>query len=130
MIVKGVLPATGTLLCIQHITSFASLIRAGARVESSLQSGHFPALFALARQADSTSNRHNSDSSNNSASDCSEQHAAASVDPPKVPAFAKSQPDPFSLVPAPIFAPTAHTVTVEPVHHVTPAQQGRQPRQR
>ena len=92
-----------------------------------MQSGHFPALSALAKQANNTSNRH---SSNNSTSDCSEQHAVACPDPPEVPAFAESQPDPFLLVHAPIYAPTAHTIIVEPVHHVAPAQQGQRPKQR
>ena len=90
MIVKGALLATATLLYIQHITSFASLIRAGAHVESSLQSGHFPALSALARQANSTNNHRSSNSSNNSTFDCSEQHAVTCADPLEVPAFAES----------------------------------------
>ena len=129
MIIKGVLPATGTLLCIQHITSFASLVRASARVESLMRSEHFPALFALARQAN-TSNRRSSNNSNNSSPDCSEQLTEAYADPPEEPAYAESQPDPFPLEHAPNYAPAAHTATVEPVHHVAPARQGLQLGQR
>ena len=55
MIIKGAQSATGTLLCIQPVTSYASLIRAGACVESSLQRANFPTLFALARQANNSS---------------------------------------------------------------------------
>ena len=48
MIIKEMQAVTGALLCIQPITSYASLIRAGACVESLLRSGNFPMLSALA----------------------------------------------------------------------------------
>ena len=130
MIIKGALPATGTLLCIQYITSHASLIRAGAHVESSLQTGHFPALSALVRQANTSSNRRSSSNNNNSTPDCSERHFEANADSPEGPAYAESQPYPFLLEHVPNYAPTAHIATVEPMHHVAPAWQGLQPGKR
>ena len=130
MIVKGALPVIGTLLCIQHITSHALLIRAGVCVESSLRSGHFPALSALARQANTSSNRRNSNNNNSPTPDCSEQLTEARTDSPEELAYAESQLGPFLLEHAPNYAPTEHTVTVEPMHHVAPTRQGLHPEQR
>ena len=47
IITWGAQPATRGLLSIQPVTNLASLIRIGTRVESSLQSGNFPALAAF-----------------------------------------------------------------------------------
>ena len=129
MIIKGVQPTTGALLCIQPITNFASLIRAGPRVESSLRSGNFPTLSALARQANnsSSSNHRGSSSNNDFATGYFEQHAVACVESPAKPANAASQP--YST-PLDYTHSLAHTATVEPVHHVTPTRQRLQPRQR
>ena len=122
MIIKGVQPTIGGLLSIQSITSFASLIRVGACVESSLRSGNFPKLVVIDGQINNfNSNRRDGTCNRDSAPDYSEQHAAVYVESPEEPAYAVSQPDPFSLVHAPNYAPTAHTATVEPVHHVAPA---------
>ena len=132
MIIKGAQPATRALLSIQPVTSYASLIRAGTRVEGPLQGGHFPTLSAMARQANnpSSSNRRSSSNNNDSATSYSQQHAIAYVDSPSKPAYVESQPDSTSLDYAHDLVHTAHTATVEPVHHIAPARQGLQPRQR
>ena len=129
MIIKGAQPATGALLCIQPVTSYASLIRDGASVESSLRSGNFPTLSALARQANAfnNSNRRGSKNNSDSAPSYSEQHAIAYIESPVEPANAASQPDSTLLDYA---HNPAHTATVEPVHHVAPARQGLQSGQR
>ena len=59
-LIRGAQPSIGGLLSIQPIITFASLIRAGARMESSLRSSRYPSLSALARQdtAPSNSNSH------------------------------------------------------------------------
>ena len=92
MIIKGVQPATGTLLSIQPVTSYTSLIRAGVRVENSLRSGNFPTLSALARQANnsSSSNRRSSNNNSDSTPSYSEQHAIAYIKSPVEPTNAAS----------------------------------------
>ena len=122
MIIKGAQPVTGALLSIQPITSYASLIRVGARVESSLRSGHFPALSAMARQANnpsSSNSRRCSNNNNDSATGYSQQHAIAYVDSPSEPAYPESQPDSTLLDYA---HSLTHTATVELVHHVAPGR--------
>ena len=132
MIIKGAQPTTGALLSIQLVTSFASLIRAGARVESSLRSGNFPALSAMARQANnpSNSNHRSSNNNNDSATGYFEQHAVVYVDSPPKPAYAESQLESTPLDYAHDLAHTTHTATIELVHHVVLARQGLQPGQR
>ena len=126
MIVKGAQPAIGALLAIQPVTSLASLIRSGACVESSLRSGNFPTLAALAEQINnnSSNNRRGSNKNNNSAPNYSEQHAVAYVNSPSEPAYAASQLDSSQLDHAHSLAHTAHTATIEPEHHVAQARQG------
>ena len=120
MIVKEAQPATRALLAIQPITGLASLIRASAHMESSLRSWNFPALAALAEQINnnSSNNRRGSNKNNDSAPGYFEQHTVAYVDSPYEPAYAASQLDSSQLNYAHSLAPTAHTATVEPVHHV------------
>ena len=117
MILKGTLLVTGSLLCIQHITSFASLVRAGTCVESSLQSEHFPALSALASWAN-TSDRSNRNNNNNPATGYFEQNADTYVDSPIEPANAASKLDSTLLDHAPSSTPITHTAIIEPVHHI------------
>ena len=65
-LIRGAQPSIGGLLSIQPITTFASLIRAGARVESSLRSGCYLALIAFAGQDTAPgNNNHNHSNSNN-----------------------------------------------------------------
>ena len=133
MIIKGAQPATRALLCIQPVTSFASLIRDGAHVESSLRSGNFPALSALARQANNTSNNNNRRSNNDNSDPApgySKQHTITYVDSPSELANAATQSDSSQLDYAPSSAHIAHTATIEPVHQVVPARQGLQLGQR
>ena len=69
IVIGGTQPSTGALLSIQPVTTFAALIRAGTCVESSLQSGNFPALYAFAKQATVSNNSSSSSTtttSNNS----------------------------------------------------------------
>ena len=111
MIVMRAQPATRALLAIQPVTSLASLIRSTVRMESSLRSGNFPTLAALAGQINnnSSSNRCGSNKNNNSAPSYSEQHAVASVDSPSELAYAASQPDSSQLDYAHSLAPL-HTL--------------------
>ena len=77
IITRGAQPVTEALLSIQSITSLASLIRVGARVESSLRSGNFPALSAIAWEINNNfnNNRHDGTHNRDSAPGYSEQHA-------------------------------------------------------
>ena len=80
---------TGALLSIPSITSFASLTRAGTRMESSLQSGNFLALSSFAKQAIVSSS-----SNSNNSSDVSyyKKLFVACIDSLAEPAHAGSQP--------------------------------------
>ena len=92
MIIKGAQLAIGGLLSIQSITSFASLIRVGARVESSLRSGNFPVLAAIDGQINNNFNNNHRDGTckRDSAPDYSEQHTISYIEPPEEPAYAAS----------------------------------------
>ena len=89
IIIKGAQPTTGALLCLQSITSFASLIPAGARVESSLRSGNFPTLSAFANQATASNNSSNK-GNNDSNARYHKKPTVACIDSPAEPAFAAS----------------------------------------
>ena len=89
--IRGAQPTTGALLSIQPVTTFAALIRAGTRVESSLRSGNFPALSAFTKQA-TVSSSSTSNNSSGSTSSCpkkkdSPKAAVAYVDPSPTPFF-------------------------------------------
>ena len=87
----------------------------------------------MAKQANNPSNSNNRRSNNNdndSATGYSKQHAVAYVDSPFELAYVESQPDSTPLDYAHSNAHTAHTATVEPVHHVALARQGLQLGQR
>ena len=113
IVIGGAQPATGALLNIQPVTTFAALIRAGTRVESSLRSGIFPALSAFAKQAtvssSSTSNNSNGSTSRRHKKD-SPKAAVVYVDPLPVPTpiLLSVRPSPNQVVyaPAPKAPPT------------------------
>ena len=139
IISKGAQAATEALLCLQPITSFASLTRASACVESSLWSGNFPTLADFAKQATaSSSNNYNKNcnsSSNKGNNDADIRYykkpTVTCIDPPAKPALIASQPSSSQLASAHNVAHTTQsTATIEPVHHIAPAQQGQQPKQR
>ena len=128
IIIKGAQPATEALLCMQPISSFASLIQADTRVESSLQDGNFPALSTFAKQATASNSNNNY---GNSSSDVSyyKKPFVTYIDSLIEPALTESQPCPAQLASAPSMPHTTQTTaTIEPVHHVAPTRQGQQPK--
>ena len=121
IITRGMQPATGALLSIQSITSFASLIRSSTHVESSLQSRNLPTLAAIAWEINNnySNNRHDGICNRDFTSDYFKQHAVSYVEPPAKPAIAASQSDSSQLDYA---HSLAHTAIVKPMHHVAPAR--------
>ena len=117
IVIGGAQPTTRALLSIQPITTFAALIRAGTRVESSLRSGNFPAFSVFAKQATVSSTSTSSSTSNNSSSSTnscpkkkdSPKTGVAYADPPLVPVLLSVRPPPNQVV----YAPTPRA----PPHH-------------
>ena len=95
-------------------------------MEKSLWSGDFPTLTEYVKQATASSSSNNK-GNNNSDARYHKKPTVACIDPPAELSLAENQPGSPQFASAPSFP---HTATVEPVHHVTPAWQERQPRER
>ena len=73
------------MLSLQSVTTFASLIRSGSRIESAIRSGRYPTISALAGQ-DIVPNRNNNNNNyngNNSGNNNSGNNHARRRDQPK-----------------------------------------------
>ena len=129
-------PSTEALPSIQPVTSFASFIRVGAHVESSLRSDNFPALSTFAKQATSPNNNNNSssNSNNNNSNNNSLPRrrdppgtAIAYIASPAAPVHVVAQPGPNQVVyaPTPRAPPTPQiTTTARPVYPTALVRQG------
>ena len=89
-------------------------------MESSLQRGNFPALAAFAKQATASNNSNNEGNHDSGVRYHKKPIVACISSPAKLPP-AENQPGSPQSASAPSYAPTAHTATIEPVLHVTPA---------
>ena len=141
--IRGAQPSTGTLLAIQPVTTFASLIWAGTCVESSLRSGNFLALSTFAKQATASGSSHSGSSSsttnNNSSNNNNPRRrdppwtAVAYVDSSAAPVHMVAQPGPNQVVytPTPSAPPIPQiTTTARPVYLIAPVRQGQHQGQR
>ena len=141
IIIRGAQPSTGALLAIQAVTSFASLIRVGTRMESTLRSGNFPVLSVFAKQATSPSNGGSSSNTNNNGG--GNNNNPRRRDPPRLAvAYVDSPAAPVHMVALPgtnqvVYAPTPSaphtpqiTTTTRPVYSAPPVRQGQHQGQR
>ena len=137
ILIRGSQPSIGGLLSIQPLTTFASLVRVGARIENSIRSGRYPTISASARQdiaPNNCNNNHSGSNNNGNKHPRRREHSkpiVAFIDSSATQFNLEDQPVPNQVVyaPAPTHTPQI-THTAQPVYLATSARQEQRPPQR